>query len=80
MALAGQQAIQATRTGPDTLSIAGRTARLKVAYHGHRRLERLPENADLCFIRVATSNRWLALIRAESLISLLCSAQSRPIT
>lgn len=71
MALAGQQGIQAVRIGPDTLSIAGRTARLKVAYHGYKRLERLLQQADLCFIRMGTSNRWLALMPAESLVRVL---------
>jgi len=70
-ALAAQQGVQAVRIGPDALSIAGRTARLKVAYHGYRRLERLLDGADLCFIRMGTSNRWLALMPAELLVRVL---------
>jgi len=71
IALAAQRGIQVARIGPDTLSIADGTARLSVAYRGYRRLERPLDGADQCFIRMGTSNRWLAVMPAELLISLL---------
>lgn len=70
-ALARQQGIPATRLGPEAVSIGGRTARLKVAYHGYRRLERLLDGADRRCIRMGTRSRWLALMPAELLMALM---------
>jgi len=70
-ALAAARGLEASRDGADSLSVAGRLARLKVAYNGYERLERLLQDVELCFMRFGRKGRWVALLPAESLMSLL---------
>jgi hypothetical protein len=70
-ALAAARGLEASRDGADSLSVAGRLARLKVAYNGYERLERLLQDVEVCFMRFGRKGRWVALLPAESLMSLL---------
>jgi hypothetical protein len=71
IALAAAKGLETSRNGVHSLSIAGRLARLKVAYNGYRRLERLLQDVEICFMRFGRKGRWIALLPAESLMSLL---------
>jgi hypothetical protein len=70
-ALARARGLEASRTGRDGLSVAGRLARIKIAYSGYQRLERLLEKVKICFVRFGRKGRWIALVPAESLMDLL---------
>jgi hypothetical protein len=71
IALAAAKGLEASRKGVDSLSVAGRLARLKIAHNGYRRLERLLEGVEVCFMRFGRKGRWVALLPAESLMRLL---------
>ena len=70
-ALAAARGLEASRHAADSLCLAGRLARLKVAYNGYSRLERLLQDVEVCFMRFGRKGRWIALLPAESLMSLL---------
>jgi hypothetical protein len=71
IALAAARGLEASRNGADSLCLAGRLARLKVAYSGYERLQRMLQDVEVCFMRFGRKGQWVALLPAESLMSLL---------